>query len=615
MSSPGSPAVAEAARSGPRLLPLAAWCGLVAGFGDLLVAGGRHLFLGNWLRLGPHALWLTPLSDTAVILTIGLAAAAVVGLLKWRPLRIAAVFALFTAGALAVFLAQHWTSGKAAFLLAAGIGARLTQLAVRNPERVDRMVRRSLPGLVVALIVFAVGVPLTLAIRERVRIARLPDAPPGAPSVLLLFLDTVRAHNLSVYGYGRPTSPALEAFGRDAVRFDQAIAPSSWTLPSHAAVFTGRQVPELGVGWFVGLDERYPLLAEMFAAKGYVPAAFVANQYYAAPNTGLSRGFFRYDVYPLSWQEALVHGALVRRALDRRRVRELLGNFDQIPRVRAATVRRRFLDWLPRAGERPVFAFLNFNDAHEPYLPPPPFDRRFGRGHPVPHPRTDYSHRDVSLPDRFRKAMTPTQRQAQLNAYDGALAYLDAELGRLFEALRASGRLDRTIVVVVGDHGEALGEGDRFRHGTDLYPAVTRVPLLIRAPGRLPAGGVVGATVSLRDLGATIFDLAGVRAPETLPGTSLVPTVLRGDSAARSPAFAAVQPGRETRWTLSVQDGGLQFVRLWNGNEELYSVERDSFALRNLLADSTAQPPDTRRLRILMDSLVRLARPAADTGR
>ena len=220
---------------------------------------------------------------------------------------------------------------------------------------------------------------------NRAKSAR-PLPPPGSPNVLLIVLDTVAAGHLNLYGYHRPTSTTLVELAERGIRFDSAQAASSWTLPSHATIFTGRWMHELSVGWLNPLDETHPTLAEFLGNRGYATAGFVANTMYCASDTGLSRGFTHYEDFIFPKFTA---------PQDGRSGQSRLGRFRKNPAVRggsaiarrvaalcarvwrsfvfdrkdAATVNREFLDWLSRRTEpaRPFFAFLNYSDAHTPY--------------------------------------------------------------------------------------------------------------------------------------------------------------------------------------------------------------------------------------------------------
>ena len=150
-------------------------------------------------------------------------------------------------------------------------------------------------GLVLILAGWVVGGEWLAERREASR----PLPPGDPPNVLLITLDTVRADHLSLYGYGRPTSPVLERLARLGIRFDEARAPAPWTLPSHASMFTGRWHHELSVDWMTPLDKKYPTLAEYLGSRGYATAGFVANLFACSYDSGLSRGFTHYEDYIL----------------------------------------------------------------------------------------------------------------------------------------------------------------------------------------------------------------------------------------------------------------------------------------------------------------------------
>ena len=187
---------------------------------------------------------------------------------------------------------------------------------------------------------------------------------PDSPNVLLIVMDTVRAQNLSLYGYARQTTPRLEQFAKTGARFDRAIATAPWTLPSHASMFTGRVAREMSADFRAPLDDMYPTLAETLGAQGYLTAGFVANTYYCNAENGLSRGFDHYEDYQLSLSEFAISASLSRAILNRDAVRRLINYHDVIGRKTAPDINRAFLSWLERQSERPFFAFLNYLEAH-----------------------------------------------------------------------------------------------------------------------------------------------------------------------------------------------------------------------------------------------------------
>ena len=328
---------------------------------------------------------------------------------------------------------------------------------------------------------------------------------PGSPNVLLIVLDSVVADHLSLYGYNRPTSPTIDELARRGIRFDAAQAAASWTLPSHATMFTGRWPHQLSAGWYTPLDATYPTLAEFLGSRGYATAGFVANQWYCGSDSGLGRGFTVYRDYLFPHLTAFGMAVLVKRSIDwlpplgdflsgvlatpgpARSLRYAAGMF-KANRIEAAMVDDLFLDWLssgPAAGRpaRPFFAFLNFADAHYPYQLPRMGLHRFGA-----RPRNAYELDLIKNWWSVDKQQLPPQELAMaLDAYDSCIAHIDEQLGRLWDALVRRGILDRTWVIIAADHGESFGEhAGIFCHGTSLYQTGAPRPADRPSPGGGP---------------------------------------------------------------------------------------------------------------------------------
>ncbi|HZW29194.1 MAG TPA: sulfatase, partial [Isosphaeraceae bacterium] len=524
-----------AGRLGPlEVLALAAWCGLAAGELEVAARFG-HRILGPTNRLffmTRHFVWLVPLIDLALFLALGagLALATRRGPRQagwWGP-RLTIALALLPALALVGprIYVEAWA------LVALGIGFRAAPLLERHPAAARRWLARTAPallGLVLLQAAWTLGAEPIKRWRERSR----PLPPAGSPDVLLIVLDTVRADRLSLYGYPRPTTPHLQRLAARGVRFDEARAPAPWTLASHASFFTGRWPHELDVRWLAPLRADFPTLAEELGARGYATAGFVANAGYCSYDTGLDRGFTHFDDYVFARPATLRTARLVDAAVKSfteltlpldagwfHRPRAAVGDwFFRDERKSAERINRDFLDWLDRreAG-RPAFMFLNYLDAHTPYLLPPGARRRFGVA-PESRGRFHRTLMDWSLLDKQR--LPRSYRKLAGDAYDDCVAYLDQQIGALFDELERRGALERTLVIITSDHGEGLGEHDLFMHGESLYRPETRVPLLILPPSRRPSGAVVRQPVSLRDLPATILDLISLRAGSPFPGRSL----------------------------------------------------------------------------------------------
>ena len=257
-----------------------------------------------------HFLWLTPLVNLAIFLCLGLCLAA---LTKFLP-RLGARFSRWVLCALAILpsliLAGPQIYPEARLLLALGISSWLAPWLGRHPAGWRRRLVWSFPALlgsVATLAAFRYGEDW---LKERREAAR-PAPPAGSPNVLFIVLDTVRADRLSLYGYPRSTTPALERLARRGIRFDAARACAPWTLMSHASFFTGRWPHELDIKWQTPLRKNFPMLAEYLAARGYATAGLVSNATYCSYDTGLDRGFTHYEDYVLDKSNILRTAVLV----------------------------------------------------------------------------------------------------------------------------------------------------------------------------------------------------------------------------------------------------------------------------------------------------------------
>jgi arylsulfatase A-like enzyme len=366
-------------------------------------------------------------------------------------------------------------------------------------------------------------------------------------------------------------------------------------------MFTGRFPHELGADWEVALDSKYPTLAEVFKANGYYTAGFVANTGYCSYEHGLDRGFAHYDDYQFSPGQLLSSSTLVRTVANNFRLRRTLRNDEHLNRRPADDINESFLRWLSKKGERPFFAFLNYYDAHDPYLPPAPFDKSFGPGRK--DGKLSPLHRSNWDPAARHQKLSPEEIQTEIDAYDGAIAYLDHQLGLLFDELERRGLQDNTLVVVTSDHGEEFGEHGVFDHGNSLYLSGVHVPLLIAFPSRVPAGKVVSEAVSLRDLPATVLDVLQIENRAGLPGSSLAerwseaetvshhrsvdPLLSEVNFAPNLPEWYPVSKGDMKALVLD----GYRYIRNGDGREELYDFIRDPFETNDLSRSAEGNAP------------------------
>ena len=323
-------------------------------------------------------------------------------------------------------------------------------------------------------------------------------APEQRTSVLLITIDTLRADHLGVYGYTRNTSPRLDALAREGTVFDYAYTYWPKTRGSFVAMLTGRRDSQTGYSkTHPGLLDFNPTLASVLQKAGYATAAIVDNGNVAAAH-GYAKGF---GSYRETWQE-----------------KELATEMD---RTRAITEGGlRFLREASR--DRPFLLWLHYVNPHAPYTPPPPYDTAFldeeansGPRLPVVPGLHGGIPKQWAVPGQDRLGYYVAQ-------YDGEIAAVDQQVGRVIDGLRQTGGWDRTMVVVTSDHGESLGEhGYYFDHGEDLFDPSLRIPLIVSMPGARRAARSQ-ALASTLDLVPTILDAVKVSYPPDLGGRSLL---------------------------------------------------------------------------------------------
>jgi arylsulfatase A-like enzyme len=619
------------------LLLLTAWCGLVAG----LLEVGAVLIRKQWLdpdrlyKMSRHFVWLIPLSNLCVFLTLGLLGCGVI--LVWprrgRWLFARGLCALVLLPAMLVAVPQ--IHGLAWLLVALGVAAQLVPRFERKRRVLWRFVLVAFPVAIAIVATLGASLWLDDRIKQASESAR-PAPPPGSPNVVLIVMDTVAAEHLSLHGYGRATSTTLSELAERGFWFIAARSASSWTLPSHATMFTGRWLHELSVGWGTPLDRTYPTLAEFLGARGYATAGFVANLSYCATDSGLARGFTQYHDFIFPEFTPLKMAVLVKRALggfetivyfteDWLESAALLAHVQRVwrsldtDRKGAAVVNREFLDWLSKRSqpERPFFAFMNYFDAHYPYQLLPGRYHRFGAD------PTDNYHRLLIRHwwELDKTTVAPEGVAFVTDAYDDCIADVDEQLGKLIDELDRRGVLKHTWLIITSDHGESFGEhAGIFCHGQSLYETELHVPLLVLPPGGSAKKQVVSEPVSLRDMAATVVDLAGLGDDGPFPGRSLARlwkqpiAVTSVQPTIASPSLAEVVPNdlrHHDSWGVPQQLPALAAVkgkdwsyirREGNVRDELFHLPDDPNEAHNL-ADEPAAQTTVEQMRRTLDGL------------
>ena len=438
------------------------------------------------------------------------------------------------------------------------------------------------------------------------------------PNILFIVWDTVRADRLSLYGHVRQTTPFLDRWAKDARVYNDCVAVGSTTVPSHASMFTGLMPSEHGVSnepRYHILPDEFETLAELLKAAGYDTYAFVCNPFLEAEpdKPSLMQGF---DLVEYPWdaahqQEALRITISKIMPYDRtnylaERVRAGYGLSKHDIKACGEQALPSLTKWLEKRGsQRPYFAFLNFMEAHAPLIPPLKYRRKFMTNEQI---RASFNV-DRSFPTLWKYLFgyyeyTPAELELTGLTYDAALLEEDEILQQFIEGLEAAGRLENTVVVLVGDHGEHLGEHHRLDHQYSVYEPLLRVPLVIRDPARFSPGRESRPAMTV-DLFPTLLERVGLRSPVATKGVNLLDLpaqrVRLGEylqymsSALRSVKHDA--PDFDPRpWMRTLQafyHEPYKLIAASDDRHELYDLSQDPGELNNLI---DRQPEVGRRL-------------------
>ena len=361
---------------------------------------------------------------------------------------------------------------------------------------------------------------------------------PSDLNLLFITLDTTRADHIGCYGYPQIKTPNIDGLAAEGVRFQNATAQCPLTLPSHSSMFTGSYPFFHGVrdnGGFY-LEDDQVTLAEVIRGAGWATSAFV-GAFVLDSRWGINQGFdYYYDNFDFAKYKKI--------------------SLDSVQREGGEVI-KAFFEWFDTNSPRKFFSWIHLYDPHTPYEPPEPF-------------RTEYGVREYGL-------------------YDGEIAYADSLVGRVLERLREKGVLDRTVVVVVGDHGESLGEHHESSHGFFIYDATVSVPMIIRIPSSVVRGKTVSAQVENIDLMPTICDLLGVPVPASVQGRSLIPLIAGEEQADLREAYSeSYYPRYHYGWSelKSLRSSKYKFIQA--PRPELYDLSLDPREKNNLFGQEGA---------------------------
>lgn len=378
-------------------------------------------------------------------------------------------------------------------------------------------------GVLVLLIVAVFIVPSLFSPRKKITANQY--------NLLVITLDTVRADHIGAYGYQKALTPNLDRLAHEGVMFQNCFTPVPLTLPAHCSIFTGKYTLGHGVrgNGSYNLPDKEVTLAETMKENGYSTFAVISS-FVLLAKFGLQQGFDFFD--------------------DSLNSHKMYNNYTS--EIVASEVFNKFAQWFVKNYQSQFFAWIHLYDAHEPYNPPHKYIKKLGS--------------------------SPMQR------YDGEIAFVDEAVGKIIDALQKKGVLEKTLVVIMGDHGEGFGEHHEFGHGIFCYNETLKVPLIFFNPVLFPkASKVILDPVNLVDVYPTLVELFGFRTQPSVQGKSLVP-LLGGqeEQASRLFYFESLHGRDEMNWAppMGVIDGDLKFINL--PEPELYNLQNDPAEKDNL---------------------------------
>ncbi len=417
------------------------------------------------------------------------------------------------------------------------------------------------------------------------------QAPPSAPDILLVVVDSLRADHVGAYGYERPVTPHLDALAARGVVFEQAISQAPWTAASFATLLTGLvptvhgldgdEPPIGGAGSKPGvagvqksLAATNSTLAERLRAAGYRTAAFAAN---ASVHSafGFAQGFDSFADSPLP----AVSGGFAER--------------------RAEQVNQLAFEWLASAPEEPFLLLVHYTDPHWPYDPPAPHGEDFVAGYRGKL-TADQTTRAVVRLGQPISGLDEEDRRYLVGLYDGEIQYTDAQLGALLDRIREQRRTRPLLTVLTADHGAEFFDHGSGSHGYSLYEEQLRVPLVVSLPGRVPRGRVA-EPVALIDVLPTVLELAGVPGGAVpMQGESLA-ALARGAGPPPRASILSEAPLSGNWKALRSADGSKLIRNVDDGRQQLFDLRDDPGEQRDL----AGAPESAERLAALDRELAR----------
>jgi arylsulfatase A-like enzyme len=420
-------------------------------------------------------------------------------------------------------------------------------------------------------------------------------APANRPNVLLIVMDTVRADHMSLYGYERDTTPNLRKFAGEASIYNRAIAAGDVTLSTHGSIFTGLHAREHGAHFTLPhfprgrpLAENFETLAENLSKKGYATLGIAANVPFLSPYYGLNQGFLYYDNrVPVSFF-GKVDSYYIRQSI--RNVLTIFASSSELDKTfrSALDINEEVFTCLNKLKKKqnPWFLFINYMDAHDPYLPPAPFDTLY------PGKLENFNlitYRKIGKEIiKLERKLTVQEYNHLLSQYDGAIIYMDFQIANLIEKLRELEFYNNTLIMITSDHGEVFGRRNLIYHGVSVYQDQVHIPLIIKYPN-IKEPHTVDKVVSTVDLMPTIINVLGYEIPTNIPGKSLLKLKRRQQTAAFSESFpidrlVSLHP-KFKRTEVAAFFGNFKLIDSTAGKRELYDLSKDPNETKNLYSE------------------------------
>ena len=460
-------------------------------------------------------------------------------------------------GALAYSVRQLVFDGTAIAYLILAVAATLSLYCLRATPTRQRTMVLTATGALVFSAGLALGVPKT----EEPLPAHAAGPQPAFVkdfNVILISIDSLRADHLGAYGYQRNTSPTLDGLAQRGARFAHTSSTTSWTLPAHMSMMTGRSLLGHGVIWHDRkLADGIPMLAESLKRAGYATGA-ITSAPYVEGRYGFARGFDEYDDETIRFAT----------------------NNESHKSVTAPLLQKTAAGWLERHVDQKFFLFLHYWDVHYDYKPGPPYDTMFD-----PDYTGEITGENLHGSPLVHAGMIQKDLDHVIALYDGEIRLIDDHVAKLLGSLSDLELSNKTIVVVTSDHGDEFFEHGNKGHQSTLYEEVLAVPLIIYVPDHAPSQSVVSMETSVADIMPTVLSLVGVSIPPGVEGADLSGVAFRGDTHWKRSTYGELF--NDLNVQVSIQGAPRKQARRWKLIHRFSWPRLESYNLKKDPADSS----------------------------